>query len=136
MKHLLLITLFTLITSAVFCKASEEKTFVVIFSKKELKELKSSPEFIELNFFEKFDTKTYNGNSDAVLFIKVPDCDFDKCQFGQTMVQINKTTEKPLQEVAFRIIDLSESKESYKDLLNSFYASLDKKQVKAIKSVL
>ncbi|GAB3646542.1 hypothetical protein GCM10028791_06960 [Echinicola sediminis] len=136
MKHIVLATLFTLIVSAGFCKKPEEKTFLVIFSKKELKELKSSTEYIELNFYEKFDTKSYTGNSDAVLFIKVPDCEFDTCQFGQTMVQINKSTWKPLQEIAFRIIDLNESKESYQELLSTFYASLDKKKAKSIQSVL
>jgi len=136
MKHIILSTLFTLIVTAGFCKRPEEKTFLVIFSKKELKELKSSTEYIELSFYENFDTKTYTGNSDAVLLINIPNCEFDKCQFGQTLVQINKSTWKPLQEIAFRIIDLNESKENYEELLSSFYASIDKKKAKAIQSIL
>ncbi|WP_200976190.1 hypothetical protein [Echinicola sp. 20G] len=136
MKQFVLLTLFTLIVSSAFCNNPEEKTFVVIFSKNELKQLDSSTKYIETNFEDKFSTKTYNGNSDAVLFIQVSECDFDKCQFGQTMVQVNRSTWKPLQEVAFRIIDLSECKENYEELLSAFYDKIDKKKAKSIQSIL
>ncbi|QDH79555.1 hypothetical protein FKX85_11090 [Echinicola soli] len=140
MKHLIFVPLFTLLVSVGFCKNPEDKTFVVIFSKKELKELKSSAEYIELSFMEDYKTKTYSGNSDAVIYINVPNCDFDKCQIGKRLVQINNTTWKPLQEVAFRIIDLSESKENFQELMISFndqeVGKEDKKAGKVIQSIL
>lgn len=137
MKHLLFLTLFTLILSSAFCKQPEDKTFLVIFSKKELKELKSSTDFIKLSFLEdNYKVKTYSGNSDAVLYINVPNCDFDECTIGKTLVQVNNTTWKPLQEVAFRIIDLSESKENFQELLANFNDNSDKKKGKVIQSIL
>ncbi|AWW31753.1 hypothetical protein DN752_17350 [Echinicola strongylocentroti] len=141
MKHLIFVPLLTLLVSVGFCKNPEDKTFVVIFSKKELKELKSSAEYIELSFIEDYKTKTYTGNSDAVIFINVANCDFDKCHIAQQLVQINNTTWKPLQEVAFRVIDLSESKENFQELLVSFNSQPvdkeeDKKKGKITQSIL
>ncbi len=136
MKNLVLITLLFCLVSSGFAQNPEEKTFLVIFNKEELKELKTSAEYLELSFFEEFDTRAYSGNSDSAIFVRIPDCDFDKCQFGQTLVQVNQSTWKPLQEVAFRIIDLSETKASYKALLTDFYQTIDKKKARAIRSVL
>lgn len=136
MKNLVLLTLIYCLASTGFAKNPVEKTFLIIFNKEELKEFRTSAEYIELSFLEEFDTRAYSGNSDSALFIKIPNCDFDKCQFGQTMVQVNQSTWKPIQEVAFRIIDLSETKASYKALLTDFYQKIDKKKARAIRSVL
>ncbi|MDN3670102.1 hypothetical protein QWY93_12280 [Echinicola jeungdonensis] len=136
MKNIILSLLLICLISSGYCKNPEEKTFLVIFNKAELKELKSSAKYIELSFLEEFETKSYMGNSDAAIFINVPDCEFDKCQFGQTLVQVNQSTWKPLQEVAFRIIDMDESRENYQGLMSSFYEKIDKKKAKAIRSIL
>ncbi len=127
--------LYCLISSG-FCKTPEDKTFLVIFNKAELKELKSSAKYIELSFLEEFETRSYMGNSDAAIFINIPNCEIDKCQFGQTLVQVNQSTWKPLQEVAFRIIDLEETRDNYEGLMTSFYEKIDKKKAKAIRSIL
>jgi len=113
---LLFAFLFTISMDA-FPKENEKKTFLILFNKSELKKINSSTEFIELNFFEKFNTKSYSGNSDAALLITIPDRDIDKCQMGETLVQVNHTTWIPLKEIAFRIIDLNESNENYQALL-------------------
>ena len=94
-----------------------EKTFLVLFNKMEVKNFNSSTEFIELNFFDKYATRSYAGNSDAAILITVPLSDMNECDMGDILVQVNHSTWVPLQEIAFRIIDLTESKESYHALL-------------------
>ncbi|GGZ26953.1 hypothetical protein GCM10007049_19630 [Echinicola pacifica] len=120
MKHLLLITFITLVVSSAFCKTPEDKTFLVIFSKKELKSLDTSASFIETSLMEDYKTKSYTGNSDAVIYISIPQCELDKCDIAKRLVQIKDNTWKPLSEIAFRIIDLSESKDNYQELIASY----------------
>jgi hypothetical protein len=120
MKLLLTAILSFTILSSVFSKETEDRTFLIIFDRDELKELKSSPEYIELTFHKIFNTKTYSGNSEAVLLMTIPNCEMDPCEVGQLLVQVNKNTTLQLQDVAFRIVDLNESKSTYKTLLASF----------------
>lgn len=99
-------------------KGKEEKTFLILFNKSELKTIESSTEYIELNFLEKFHTRSYSGNSEAALLITIPNGEMDECQIGETLVQVNRSTWVPLEEIAFRIIDLNESKENYHAMLS------------------
>ena len=100
-----------------FSNERRDKTFLVLFNKAELKEVGSSTAFIELNFLSKFHTKSYSGNSDAALLITIRDQDMNECDMGEMLVQVNQSTWLPLNEIAFRIIDLEESQENYKALL-------------------
>jgi len=90
---------------------------LILFDKQELKEFKTSPEYIELTFNQVFSTKTYSGNSEAVLMVTIPNSDMESCDVGQMMVRVNRTTTLPLEEVALRIVDLNESKTLYRALL-------------------
>jgi hypothetical protein len=118
MKYLI-VSLFLLAFSLeVFSKDQVEKTFLVLFNKSELKKTQSSTEYIELNFFDKFQTKSYSGNSEAALLITIPDGEMNECQMGETLIQVNHSTWIPLKEIAFRIIDLKESKENYQSILS------------------
>jgi len=118
MKYMLLSAFLLLFYSDTFSKGKEGKTFMVLFNKNELKEIQSSQEYIELNFFNKFPTKSYSGNSEAALLITVPFSDMTECGLGEMLVQVNPSTWVPLQDIAFRIIDLEECKENYHALLS------------------
>ncbi|MEX2591886.1 MAG: hypothetical protein WD426_03870 [Anditalea sp.] len=118
MKHYILFIILLSVSMEASSKGKEEKTFLVLFNKIELKKIDSSTEYIELNFFEKFHTKSYSGNSDAALLITIPHGEMNECQMGETLVQVNRSTWIPLEAIAFRIIDLSESKENYRALLS------------------
>lgn len=100
-----------------FSKDTEEQVFLVLFNKGELNEIDSSTDFIELNFFDKFQTRSYSGNSDAALLITVPEGDMDECQMGEMLVQINHSTWIPLEDIAFRIINLGKSHRNYQALV-------------------
>lgn len=100
-----------------FSKEKADRTFLVLFNKAELKEVGSSAAFIELNFLSEFHTRSYSGNSDAALLITIPDRDMNECDMGEMLVQVNQSTWLPLNEIAFRIIDLEESRENYQALL-------------------
>ena len=113
----MLFPLLLLISLDTFSKDKDEQVFLVLFDKGELSKIQTSTDFIELNFYNKFQTRSYSGNSDAALLITIPNGDMDECQMGQIMVQINNTTWVPLEEIAFRIIDIGESNQNYQALL-------------------
>jgi len=126
MKTLVTTILFIAILSSVYANPPEDKTFLILFDKEELKSLKSSPEYIELTFNKTFTTKTYSGNSEAAMLITIANCDMDPCDIGQMLVQVNRHTSLKLQEIAVRIVDMNESKANYKSIL----ASMESKPVK------
>lgn len=126
MKTLITTILILTIFSTVYANPPEDKTFLIIFDKEELKSLKSSPEYIELTFNKIFNTKTYSGNSEAAMLITIANCEMDPCDIGQMLVKVNRHTSMKLQEIAFRIVDMNESKTNYKFIL----ASMETKPVK------
>lgn len=130
MKTLITTILFLTIFSSVYANPPEDKTFLIIFDKEELKSLKSSPEYIELTFNKVFNTKTYSGNSEAAMLITIANCEMDPCDIGQMLVQVNRHTSMKLQEIAFRIVDMNESKTNYKSMLASLESKVAKKKNK------
>lgn len=116
MKYMVLLA-FLLTALEVFPKENGEKTFLILFNSNDLQKINFSTEHIKINFLEIYNVKIYSGNSEAAILITVPNSDMDKCQMGDMLVQINHTTWIPLKEIAFRIIDLNESKENYHALL-------------------
>lgn len=128
MKTLITTILLLTIFSSVYASPPEDKTFLIIFDKEELKSLKSSPEFIELTFIEIFNTKTYSGNSEAAMLITIANCEMDPCDIGQMLVQVNRHTSMKLQEIALRIVDMNESKANYKSILASMETKSTKKK--------
>lgn len=119
MKQILLVFFLSCFSVISFGKEKTEKTFLVLFQKEELRKLNSSPAKIELNFLDKFDTRAYSGNSDASLIITVPFTHWDVCDMGKALVIVGEDRLLRLDEVAFRIIDLEQSKEEFRHLLSS-----------------
>ncbi len=107
---ILILTLFC--SLSVFATENESKTFLVIFKSKELKELKVSVKDIEAQFPSVYKTKSYEGNSEPSVLIEIPYCDFDECFLGEFLISLSKDTKIKLQDIAFRVIDITASKEA------------------------
>jgi len=133
MKNILLTIFFFSFFSLGFAKNPNEKTFLIIFDKAELKNNKTSPEYIELSLMNLFDTKSYSGNSDAAIIIKTTQEKIDKCLIGDHIVRLNQTTITTLNDVAFQIIDLDQSKGIYKAFLSSIESKVEKSNKKSNK---
>ncbi|WP_373397744.1 hypothetical protein V8V91_24920 [Algoriphagus halophilus] len=103
-----------------FAKSDDPKTFMVIFKQKELKSLKTSIQKIEDQFSDAFKTKTYSGNSDLTLVIEVPSSEIDECSLGSFIVEIGEGQEMQLQEIAFRLFDLTEGKEELQSFISEY----------------
>ncbi|WP_073098059.1 hypothetical protein [Cyclobacterium lianum] len=121
------------LTSSLLAKESPEKTFLIIFDETELKNLKSSPAKVELNFLNTFETKTYAGNSERALLVTVPFADWTACEMGSMLIEISPDREVPLEHIAFRIIDLQECQDNFKTLLSNTEEGKSKKKVATIK---
>ena len=121
---LFILTLF----SSAFAKAPEDKTFLILLDKDELRDLKSSPEYIELSFHKIFTTKSYSGNSEYAIIMTIPNCNMNTVDIGQLLVQVNGDTTKKLEDVALRIVDLDESKSNYRAILANLDSKSNKKK--------
>lgn len=118
---ILIITLF--LSLSAFAKETESKTFLVIFKSKELKSLNTSVKEIQSQFSSEFKTKSYSGNSELALIIDIPECEFDACFLGQTLLSLKEGGNMMLQEIAFRLIDMTANKKSLDTYISAFEAS-------------
>ncbi|MCH7414242.1 hypothetical protein MM213_12140 [Belliella sp. R4-6] len=132
MKNLFLTLLLFSFFSSGFCKNPNEKTFLILFDKSELKQMKSSPEYIELSLMNLFDTKSYSGNSDAAIIVKTTGS-IDKCLLGDFIIRLNQNTITTLEEVAFQIVDLDQSRGVYQIMLADFEQKIEKNNKKSNK---
>ena len=120
-----------------FAKDPEEKTFLILFDKAELKANKTSTTYIELSLSNVFKTKSYAGNSDAAIIVKVAYENIDACQLADFFIRVNANKVSSLGEIAFQIIDMDESKNTYQFLVESLEDKMQKtkKSGKPIKVV-
>lgn len=129
--------LFSLICcSSVFANDPESKTFLVLFKSKELKEIQTSIKDIGSQFSSAFTTKYYSGNSELALIIEIPSCDFDECFLGEFLIDLQNGQKVQLQQIAFRLFDLTENKSLHQQYLAMYEESIlsKKKSAKAAKA--
>ena len=116
---ILVITLF--ISLSVFATETEPKTFLLLFKSKELKSLNTSMKEIQSQFSSAFKIKSYAGNSELAMIINIPECEFDACFLGQFLISLDKGEDMKLQEIAFRLIDMTANQE----YLDNYYTEFE-----------
>lgn len=136
MKKFATLLLAMICCASVFAKDPESKTFLVLFKSKELKEIKTTIRDIESQFSSAFSTRHYSGNSELALIIEIPSCDFDECFLGEFLVNLENGQKVQLQQIAFRLFDLTENKILHQQYLAMYEESLlaKKKAAKAAKA--
>jgi hypothetical protein len=110
---ILITTLFC--SLSIFASENETKTFLVIFESKELKSHKVSLKEIEAQFSPVYKTKSYEGNSEPSVMIEIPACDFDECFLGDFLISLSGGQEIKLEEISFRVIDMTKSKKALEE---------------------
>lgn len=136
MKKLATLLICMICCASVFAKDPESKTFLVLFKSKELKEAKTSIKEIESQFSLAFSTKSYEGNSEPALLIEIPSCDFDECFLGEFLVDLPNGQKLQLQQIAFRLFDLTENQSLHQQYMAMYEESLTprKKPTKSAKA--
>lgn len=136
MKKLATLVFLTLCCLTGFAKDPESKTFLALFKSSELKDHKTNIKSIETQFSPFFSTKTYDGNSELALIIEIPSCEFDACFLGEFLVNLGDGQKVQLQNLAFRLFDLSENQMLHQTYLAMYEESLlqKKKVSKATKA--
>lgn len=136
MKKLATLVFLTLCCLTGFAKDPESKTFLALFKSSELKDHKTNIKSIETQFSPFFSTKTYDGNSELALIIEIPSCEFDECFLGEFLVNLGDGQKVQLQNLAFRLFDLSENQLLHQTYLAMYEESLlqKKKVSKATKA--
>lgn len=124
MKKLAALFLFVLLSNSGFCKDPDSKIFLVLFKPLELKNHKVSLKSIEEQFSPFFSTKSYDGNSELALLIEIPSSDFDACFLGEFLVNLENGQKLQLQNLAFRLFDLTENKSIHQSYLAKYEESL------------
>lgn len=128
MKRLAFLLLFLICYSSVSAKDPESKTFLVLFKSKELKQTQTDIKDIEAHFSKAFNTKHYSGNSELALLIEIPSCDFDECFLGEFLIDLNNGQKVQLQQIAFRLYDLTENKALHQQYLADYEQNLTAKK--------
>jgi hypothetical protein len=133
MKKLVLLFLFVWTCCLGFAKELESKTFLVLFNEEELEMLQTDMESIAAQLNPFFPTKTYGGNSELALLIEIPSAAFNECLLGEYWVNLKDGRRFQLQQLAFRVFDLSENKAIYQRYMLQFDANAEQKK-KALKT--
>jgi len=133
MKKLVLVFLFVCTCFLGFAKELESKTFLVLFNEEELEMLQTDMESIAAQLNPFFPTKTYGGNSELALLIEIPSTAFNECLLGEYWVNLKDGRRFQLQQLAFRVFDLSENKAIYQRYMLQFDANAEQKK-KALKT--
>ena len=133
MKKIVLLFLFVCTCSLGFAKELESKTFLVLFNEEELEMLETNMESIAAQLNPFFPTKTYGGNSELALLIEIPSAAFNECLLGEYWVNLKDGRRFQLQQLAFRVFDLSENKAIYQRYMLQFDANAEQKK-KALKT--
>jgi hypothetical protein len=128
MKKLILVFLFVCTYSLGFAKEPESKTFLVLFDEAELELLQTDLESIAEQLSPFFPTKTYKGNSEAALLLEIPTSAFNECLLGEYWVSFSDGRRFQLQQLAFRVFDLSENKAMYQRYVSKYEADLEQKK--------
>jgi hypothetical protein len=133
MKKIILLFLFVFTCSLGFAKEPESKTFLVLFDQAELDLLQTNLTSIADQLSPFFPTKTYGGNSELALLIEIPSAAFNECLLGEYWVNLKDGRRFQLQQLAFRVFDLSENKAIYQRYMLQFDANAEQKK-KALKT--
>jgi hypothetical protein len=133
MKKLVFLFLFVCTCSWGFAKEPESKTFLVLFNEEELEMLETNMESIAAQLNPFFPTKIYGGNSELALLIEIPTSAFNECLLGEYWISFSDGRRFQLQQLAFRVFDLSENKAIYQRYMLQFDANAEQKK-KALKT--
>ncbi|MDR7131043.1 hypothetical protein J2X69_003402 [Algoriphagus sp. 4150] len=128
MKSLGILVIALFLSVSVFANETEPKTFLVLFKSKELKSLNTSLKEIQSQFSSAFKTRSYSGNSELALIIDIPKCEFDACFLGQFLISLDEGEDIRLQEIAFRVVDMTANKRSLDTYITAFEESQQKKK--------
>ena len=133
MKKIVLLFLFVCTCSLGFAKELESKTFLVLFDEAELNLLQTNLGSIAQQLSPFFPTKIYGGNSELALLIEIPSAAFNECLLGEYWVNLKDGRRFQLQQLAFRLFDLSENKAVHQRYMRQFDVNVEQKK-KALKS--
>jgi hypothetical protein len=126
-KFAVLFSLF-LFSHSGFSKDPDSKIFLVLFKSFELKNYKINLKSIEEQFSPFFSTKSYDGNSELALIIEIPSCDFDACFLGEFLVKLENGQNVQLQNLSFRLFDLTENRSLHQSYIAKYEESLMQKK--------
>ncbi len=133
MKKLVLVFLFVCVCCLGFSKERESKVFLVLFDEVELELLQTDMGSICQQLSPFFPTKTYGGNSEPALILEIPTDAFNECLLGEYWISLSDGRRFQLQQLAFRVFDLSENKALYQRYVSKYEATMEQKK-KAIKT--
>ena len=128
MKKLVLLFLFVSTCCLGYSKESESKTFLILFDETELQLLQTNLRSISQQLSPFFSTKTYGGNSELALLLEIPSAVFNECLLGEYWISLKDGRRFQLQQLAFRVFDLSENKALHQRYVSKYEASLDQKK--------
>jgi hypothetical protein len=133
MKKLVLLFIFVFTCCLSVAQTPEPNTFLVLFDQGELEQLDVSMSSIADQLSPFFSTQTYRGNSELAMVLEIPSGALDACLLGEYWIALEDGRRLQLQQLAFRLFDLSENKAAYTIFVQQYETSLAEKK-KAVKA--
>ena len=63
------------------------------------------------------------------MVINIPKCEFDACFLGQFLISLDEGEDVKLQEIAFRLIDMTANRKSLDNIITAYEESLKKDKI-------
>ena len=100
----------------------------MLFDEAELNLLQTNLGSIAQQLSPFFPTKTYEGNSEPALLLEIPTTAFNECLLGEYWISLSDGRRFQLQQLAFRVFDLSENKALYQRYVSKYESDLEQKK--------
>jgi len=117
---------------SVFATEHENQNIFGSFPTQRIKIVESFSKGHRVPIFLRFSNQKLSRKFRPSILIEIPNCDFDACFLGDLLIELEIGRKIKLQELAFRLIDISEEKKSYESELLT-YESQHKKALKTDK---
>lgn len=109
-------------------KETESRIFLVLFDEVELNLLRTDMKSIASQLSPFFPTKTYQGNSELAILVEIPSATFNECVLGEYWINLKDGRRFQLQQLAFRLFDLTENKALYQRYVRGVEAGVEQKK--------
>jgi hypothetical protein len=136
MKSWVLGIFFLFFSPLAWASSPATKTFVFLFDAQHLKSSGIQVKAISAQLAPFFSVKAYGGNSDLALLLELPTDVLDAKSLGAYWINLPDGKKAQLQDLAFKIVDLSLHQSAHQEVMQAYEAQLllKKKATKSTKA--
>jgi hypothetical protein len=124
MKSWVLGIIFLFFSPLAWASSPAPKTFVFLFDAQHLKSKGIQVKSISAQLAPFFSVKAYGGNSDLALVLELPTDALDAKSLGAYWINLPDGKKAQLQDLAFKIVDLSQHQSAHQEVMQAYEAQV------------